>query len=229
MTKSEYDFDLAVDLTQELANGMPIYPGDPAPSFRRVSTIRANGVNLSRLELGSHTGTHVDAPIHFVEGGTPVDRIAVSEFIGEALVLDLSFKPRGSGITSADFEKALSTAGELSRGDMLIAYTGCSDLWGDPKVNSNYTYLDPDGAEYLVSKKIRAFGIDFLSVEKFGSNTHAAHKALLSSGIFIVESLSSKVKDFLGRRILFVCLPIKFEGGDGAPCRAIAVPLIGRS
>ena len=218
-----YDFSKAVDVTHELTNGMPSYPGDPVPSFRRTSTIEKDGVNVSRLELGSHTGTHMDAPCHFVTGGISIDEIPVTQLIGEAIVGDFSFKERGSGITTDDLRKVLE-ANNLAAGDILLCYTGCSDLWGDPKVNSDFTYLSGEGAEYLVSKKIRAVGIDFLSIEEFHSKDHMTHKTLLSNGIFIVESLSKELKRFVGQRILFLTLPIKFKGGDGAPCRALAIP-----
>ena len=219
-----YLFEKAVDLTQELANEMPVYPGDPAPSFERVKTIPKNGVNISELQLGSHTGTHVDAPLHFVQGGKSVDQIPVNQLIGEAFVADFSFKTIGDGITAEDLKKVLDVT-EIREGDMLLCFTGCSEHWGEENVNHNFTYLTGEGAGYLVSKKVRAVGIDFLSIERFHSGTHEAHKELLGHGVFIVESLNKEMKKFLGQRILFMALPIKFKGGDGAPCRAIAVPI----
>lgn len=224
LATKKYRFDLAVDLTQELANGMPVYPGDPQPSFERAKTIAKNGVNISDLKLGSHTGTHVDAPLHFVEGGKSVDQLPVNQLIGEALVVDFSFKKMGEGITASDLKKALDEK-ELNDGEIIICFTGCSDHWGDPKVNSNFTYLTGEGAKYLVSRKVRAVGIDFLSIEQFHSSTHETHKELLRNGVFIVESLSKDLKRFLGEWILFMALPIKFKDGDGAPCRAVAVPI----
>jgi arylformamidase len=219
-----YAFEKAVDLSHELANGMPIYPGDPAPSFERAATIEKNGVNLTRMTLGSHTGTHTDAPIHFVLGAKPIDQISVSEFIGEAFVVDLSKKkPIGTGIIASDLEPY---DGKIGRDDIVLLYTGSSDQWGNPSTNSNYTYLTGDGAEYLVRKNVRAVGIDFLSVEQFKAKEPIAHKTLLAKGIFIIESLSSALKQFSGQRILFLCLPIKLQNGDGAPSRAIAVPIV---
>jgi arylformamidase len=220
-------FEGAIDLTHELANGMPVYPGDPVPSFKRTKTVAHDGVNLSDLNLGSHTGTHFDAPRHFFEDGVPVDKIPVKDFISDALVLDLSFKRMGDGISSEDLRKAISSTGsELKAGDSVILYTGCSDLWGkDPAVNSNFTYLSGEGAKYLVSKKVKAVGIDFLSIEQFHSKTHETHKELLGNGVYIVESLNRELKKILGKRVLFMFFPLKFENGDGAPCRALAVPL----
>jgi arylformamidase len=219
----KYRLSEAVDLTQSLANGMPIYPGDPSPSFESYATLDKNGVNLTRLTLGSHTGTNVDAPKHFIRGGIGVDEIPLGKLIGEALVIDLSQKPIGSGITASDLRAKLE--GIISEDDMVVCYTGCSDRWGDESINSNYTYLTEDAAEYLVSKKVRAVGIDFLSVEKFKAEDPVAHKALLGSGIVVIESLSSAVKRFVGKRVLLICLPIKLQGGDGAPSRVVAVPI----
>jgi arylformamidase len=219
-----YLFERAVDLTQELANGMPVYPGDPVPRFDRAKTIPRDGVNISQMTLGSHTGTHVDAPLHFVPTGKPIDKIPVTDLIGEAIVGDFSFKPIGSGVTVDDLEKVLGKIG-LRAGDIVLCYTGSSEHWGDESVSRNFTYLTGDGAKYLVSKKVRAVGIDFLSIEKFHSSNHETHKELLEHGIYIIESLSKELKQFLGQRILFEALPIKFHDGDGAPCRAVGVPI----
>ncbi len=159
-----YIFEKAVDLTHELHNGMPIYSGDPAPSFVSYATLEKSGVNLTKLTLGSHTGTHIDAPRHFIPDGIGVDQISPNKLTGDA-------------------------------------------------------------ASYLVSKKVRAVGIDFLSVEKFQAPTPIAHKTLLGEGIFIIESLNSATKQFVGKRVLMLCLPIKLRNGDGAPSRIISVPI----
>ncbi|MDG6922882.1 MAG: cyclase family protein [Nitrososphaerota archaeon] len=210
-------------MSQTLVNGMPIYPGDPAPSFENYATLDKNGVNLTRLVLGSHTGTHTDAPKHFISGGISVDQIPTSKLIGEAFVCDISQVPIGSGITQSDLEPKLGSF--VNAGDAVILYTGCSDHWGEESVNSNYTYLTAEAARYLVNRKIRAVGIDFLSVEMFGAKEPIAHKTLLGNGIYIIESISSSVKQFLRKRILLICLPIKLGGGDGSPSRVLAVPI----
>jgi arylformamidase len=219
-----YAFEKAIDLTQELSNGMPVYPGDPSPSFERSATIEKNGVNLTKLSLGSHTGTHTDAPIHFIEGGTSIDDLPVGNFIGEAVVLDLSkTKPVGSGISKSDL---LPFDEKIEEGDIVLLYTGSSEHWGDAETNTNYTYCTKEAADYFVSKKVRAVGIDFLSIEKFKAPNPVVHKTLLQKGIFIIESLSNALKQFSGQRILLISLPIKLENGDGAPSRSIAVPIL---
>lgn len=218
-----YLFDKAVDLTHELRNGMTIYPGDPLPSFESYATLEKNGVNLTKLTLGSHTGTHIDAPRHFIPNGRGIDQISVSKLIGEAYVADMSIKPIGDGITAQDLNDVIR--GRVKRDDILVVYTGCSEHWDDDSILQNYTYLTGEAAEYLVSKDVRAVGIDFLSVEKFRAPNPVAHKTLLNKGIFIIESLSRSIRQFVGKRILMMCMPIKLENGDGAPSRVIGVPI----
>ncbi len=218
-----YIFEKAVDLTHELRNGMPIYPGDPSPSFVSYATLEKNGVNLTKLTLGSHTGTHIDAPRHFIPDGIGIDQIPPNKLIGEAYVTDMSSKPIGSAITGQDLRDNLE--GHVAEDDIVVCYTGCSEHWGEEPVRSNYTYLTGDAAEYLVSKKVRAVGIDFLSVERFRAPDPITHRTLLGNGIFIIESLSQATKQFVGKRTLMICMPIKLQNGDGAPSRIISVPI----
>jgi len=135
----------------------------------------------------------------------------------------MSGKPIGSGITAQDLRKALEE--RVAEDDIVVIYTGCSEHWDDESIRRNYTYLTGDAAEYLVSKKVRAVGIDVLSVEKFQAPTPVTHKILLGNGIFIIESLSRATKQFVRKRFLMICLPIKLQNGDGAPSRVIGVPI----
>ena len=201
---------------------MPVYPGDPSPSFESFATLRNNGVNLTRITMGSHTGTHIDAPRHYIESGISIDQIPATKLIGEAYVADLTKIPIGGGISRQNLlELKTNIAPDL----ILVCYTGCSEHWTDQSIWKNYTFLTQDAADYLVSKKVRAVGIDFLSVEKFNAPQPVTHKSLLGHGIFIIESLSKSLKQFAGQKILMVCMPIKVEGGDGAPARVMAIPI----
>jgi arylformamidase len=202
---------------------MPIYPGDPSPSFENYSTLEKDGVNLTKIIMGSHTGTHLDAPRHFIRDGIGIDRIPPEKLIGEAYVADLSTKPIGSGITSKDLQRKLEE--KIAEDDIVVVYTGCSEHWGDKSIDRGYTYLTGEAADYLVSKRVRAVGIDYLSVEKFKAPEPVVHKTLLGSGVFIIESLSSAVRQFVGKRILMICMPIKLQDGDGAPSRVVAIPI----
>lgn len=217
----ELDIGGAVDLSHTIVEGMTVYVGDPAPKIRRVKRIEKDGVNLSEVVLGSHTGTHIDAPIHFIRDGQPVDLLSPECCVGEAVVLDVA-KPQGSEITAEDIEKS----GLVDReGLIVLLYTGMSRRWDDPAARTNFTYLSPDAARLLVERRARAVGIDYVSVEKYGSEEAPVHKTLLSRGIPIIESLNERLGGFAGKRIFLVCLPLKIGGSDGGPARALAYPL----
>lgn len=212
----------AVDLSQTIENGMTVYLGDPVPKISDFKRLEEDGVNVSVLSLGSHTGTHIDAPMHFIRGAKAVDQLSVESFVGEAAVLDLSDVRPGGEITAPALQ---AHAREVRPGDIVLLYTGMSRKWGDPRARKTITYLGGGAARWLVSKGAKAVGIDYLSVERFGAKVPVAHLALLSHGIPIIESLSKNLSGLVGRRVLFVCLPIKVGGRDGAPARAMAYPL----
>ncbi len=217
----ELETGAAVDLSHTVRDGMTVYVGDPAPKIHRVKHLETDGVNISELLLGSHTGTHVDAPVHFISGGEPVDLLPPEKFVGAAVVLDLAHKPQGSEIVTEDLKSPLIDRDGL----IVLLYTGMSKRWGDDSVRRNYTHLSPKAARWLVEKKVKAVGIDYLSVEEYGSKDAPVHKALLSKGVAIIESLNENLGRFAGKRIFLVCLPLKIGGCDGSPARAIAYPL----
>ena len=213
-----------VDLSQTIENGMTVYVGDAVPKISAFKRLDKDGVNLSLITVGSHTGTHVDAPIHYVKGGKSLDQLSVESFVGEAAVLDLSDIRAGGEITASDMRKH---SAEVKRGDIVLLYTGLSKRWGDPRARRTITYLGGGAARWLVDREARAVGIDYLSVEKFGARVPVAHTTLLSHGLPIIESLNKNLSELVGRRVLLFCLPIKVGGCDGAPARAIAYPLRG--
>jgi arylformamidase len=213
----------AMDLTQTIKNGMTTYVGDPVPRITKYKRLTKDGVNISVLTMGSHTGTHVDAPAHFVKGGSGLDELPVENFVGEAAVLDLSSKPPGSAITSSDLQEH---SDELAPETIALLYTGMSKKWEDRRARRSITYLDGGAANWLVHRRVKAVGIDYLSVEKFGAKFPVAHVTLLSHGIPIIEALNDNLSRLVGHRILFFCLPIKVGGCDGAPARAMAYPLV---
>ena len=214
----------AIDLSHKIRVGMTVYPGDAEPNIKRIKELDRDGVNLTNIEIGSHTGTHVDAPKHFIEKSVGVGELPVEQFIGEAVVLDFSYKPSGSAVLKEDLERYNDL---VKRGDIVLLYTGMSLHWDEEWARTNYTYLGEDGAEWLVEKGAKVVGIDFLSVDKFGAEEPKTHRILLGNGVTIIESISSELKRLIGERILLICLPLKIEGADGAPARAIAYPLSG--
>jgi arylformamidase len=194
---------------------MPTYPGDPQQKFELYSKLEEGGANVTRIVLGSHTGTHVDAQWHFLQDGKSVDNEPLAKFISEAVVVDMSSKPAGEGITAGDLSHA-----DVKENDIMLVYTGTGDR------RTDFTYIDFSAAQWMVSHGIKCVAIDTLSVEKYGRKDAPVHKMLLSNDIGIIENLNSNLKQFAGKRVFLVCLPLLLEGADGSPARAILLEMV---
>ena len=192
--------------------GMHIYPGDPSLETTQVRAIaRGDVANLTHLALGSHTGTHVDAPAHFIDGGATLEQIPLDRMVGEATVLDL----RGR----AAIDAASLRAQGIHAGDIVLFKTDNSVLWERPGFQEGFTYLTADAAEYLVERRVKTIGIDYLSIERFGSQSFPVHRILLGNGVLVIEGLA--LGAIGAGSYLLSCLPLNLEGVDGAPARAV--------
>jgi len=207
------------DLSNPVWEKMPYYPASFPVQLEQVSSVKQGGFNVHKITMATHHGTHVDAPRHLSNEGKPLEELDLNRFMGEGVVLDLSFKEIGSGIGTNDLKK-FSDLVRLE--DIVILYTGCSNHLGESWINSKYTYLEKSGAEWLVQKKVKSVGIDFFSIDQYGDKTNPAHNLLLSNGIPLIEEISSEARHLLNKRIYLICLPIRIKAGDGAPARAIA-------
>ena len=203
------------DVSRPLHDGGTIYPGDPEIRFRpHASIARGDAANVSSLALGSHSGTHIDAPSHFIPGGETVDRVPLERLIGPAVVLDLP--DAGAAVGAA----------ELAREDLrgqrrVLLRTRNSALPAGTGFTPAYCALALDGAEYLLKHGVELVGIDALSIEAFGSEDYPVHHLLLGRGVVIVEGLDlSAVPAGLYR---FICLPLRLAGLDGAPARVVLI------
>jgi arylformamidase len=204
-----------IDISVPLSTGMVHYPGDPAVFIEREQDIsRGDAANVSSVRLSAHSGTHVDAPLHFIEGGTAIDRIPFDAVTGKARVIEIrddeSIKP--SEIEACGIEP----------GEILLFKTRNSRLWSDKGFNRDYVYFTTDSAVLLVSKKVRTIGIDYLSIGGFGHNDAEAHRVLLGAGLWIIEGLDLSAAP--AGACEFVCLPLRIAGGEAAPARAIIRP-----
>lgn len=202
------------DLTRVISQEMPVYTGEPQPRFEPHSTIMSNQVNVTKITLGSHTGTHADAPSHLLSDGHGIELEPLDTFIGEAIVADMSSRP-GEGITANDLQHTGAESG-----DIVLAYTGTGDR------RTDFTYLELDAAEWLVNHGIKCVGTDTLSIEKYGRKSALVHKTLFSNRVGIIENLNSNLKQFTGMRIFLVCLPLPLKGVDGSPARAVLLEMI---
>ena len=203
-------YDISVGISPEL----PVWPGDPPVKLERVQSLEKGAdANVSRLALGVHVGTHVDAPLHFVQAGGSVERIALKRLIGRAYVVHL-------GKATVIDARTLEKAGIPPRTKRVLFKTQNSGFWGsrDLRFRRDFVAVDASGAEWLVRKGVQLVGVDYLSVAPFDDPV-TTHRILLGAGIVIVEGLNlSAVKQ--GRYTLY-CLPLKLMGSDGAPARAI--------
>lgn len=203
------------DVSRPLLSGGVIYPGDPEIAFRAHSSIDGGDpASVTVLRLGSHSGTHVDAPSHFLPGGTPVDRIPPERLIGPAIVLDLPGELASVG------------AADLARQDLgghrrVLLRTRNSAAGPMTRFTPDYCALAPDGAEYLLERGVELVGIDALSLEQFGSSDYPVHHLLLGRSVVIVEGLDLSAVSAGVYQL--ICLPLKLEGLDGAPARAVLI------
>ncbi len=200
------------DVSLPIRSGMMVWPGDADVVVETVRS-QADGsrANVSAARLGLHTGTHVDAPCHFIAGAAGVDSLALDALIGAAWVAEL---PTGGPITARDFAHA-GIPGEAQR---LLLKTRNSALWERPGFCPDFAHLTPDAARWIVERGVRLIGVDYLSVEAFAGDG-STHEILLGAGVVVLEGLNlSEVSS--GWYTLY-CLPLKILGGDGAPARVV--------
>jgi arylformamidase len=199
------------DLTRPISQDMQVYSGDPHPKFEPRATIKDNKANVTKITLGSHTGTHVDAPWHFLQEGSSIDMEPLDKFIGEAVIIDA---PGRNSISANDFR-----GNDIRSNDIVLINTGTGDR------HTDFAYIDVSAAEWMGEHRVKCVGIDTASVEKYGSKDAPVHKMLLACKIGIIENLAN-LKQFAGSRMFFVCLPLPLKGIDGSPARAVLFDIV---
>ncbi|MBM3465076.1 MAG: cyclase family protein [Armatimonadetes bacterium] len=205
-----------IDVTVPVRDHMVVWPGDPDVIVETVATVEQDGVMVSRLALGSHTGTHIDAPLHFLAGTRSVDCLDAEKLIGPCRVLDLA--RAGRRIRRADLEAHAPAPGER-----LLFKTENKDALRRGDFDQTYAALDLEAAEFLAEIGVALVGIDHLSIEGFGSDGHPVHKALLAREVVILEGLD--LVDVPPGAYDLVALPLRLQGLDGSPARAMLRPL----
>lgn len=206
-----------IDITLAVSPQLPSWPGEPKLTTSLLRDMsQGHSCNVSRIEGGVHTGTHLDAPRHFIADGIGVDRLALDALIGPARVAHF---PDADAIDAAMLAALALPAGTVR----LLLKTRNSELWNDPghDFRKDYVALTPDAAQWVVERGIRLIGIDYLSIERFSEPGHRTHKILLGAGVIAVEGLDLRQAD-AGDYELY-CLPLKLAGADGAPVRAVLI------
>lgn len=200
------------DVTVPLSARVPVFPGDPRFEMSFAHRMdEGKPYNVARMTLGVHSGTHIDAPYHFLKDGATVEHLPLDVLIGPALVA-LVDAPRA--IRRADVE-ALRLNGRAR----VLFKTRNGDAIRRPEFREDFVYLDPGAAEALVEAGVRLVGIDYLSVEQFGSPDFATHHVLLGAGTVVVEGLD--LVDVPPGEYEVTCLPLPIVGADGSPARVV--------
>jgi arylformamidase len=206
-------YDLSVPLSSEL----PTYPGDPGIQISAWSSLdNGDAANVSAVNFGAHTGTHVDAPAHFLQNAKKVEALALEVLIGDAEVIEV---PEELRVIDEDF-----VAMNCQEGTARVLFkTRNSAFWtGDfADFRTDFTHLDLSAAQWLVQQGVKLVGIDYLSIEKFHSQDHAVHRAFLTHDIIILEGLN--LSGVPAGKYELICLPLRLRSplGDGAPARAV--------
>jgi arylformamidase len=197
-----------IDISVPVHSGLVVWEGDSAPLIERVRSIEeGDGYNLSRLVLSAHTGTHVDAPLHFIDEGESVEQLPLEALIGPALVVDA--RDAGEEIDADTVGREVDATTER-----VIFATRNSELWDSGGFTSDFVGVSPEAAALLVERGARLVGIDYLSV-----GSPEVHRTLLSNGVVLLEGLD--LRGIEAGHYRLVCLPLNFAGADGAPARVV--------
>jgi len=202
-----------IDVSVPLRTNMVHWPGDPEVRIERTQSIESGApCNVSKLTMGAHTGTHMDAALHFVPGGAALDAMPLSATIGPARVLEIR---DAEAVHAAELQEH-----RIRRGERILLKTrNSARCWPQPAFVEDFVYIAADGARYLAERRVRTVGVDYLSVGGYRRDGSETHLALLQAGIWIIEGLNlSAVRP--GSYEL-ICLPLRIEGADGGPARAV--------
>ena len=204
-----------IDITRGIKNGMLVWPGDEAAQIGWESRIADGAIsNVSSIQIGAHVGTHIDMPLHFIEGGKTMDDLDLSKMIGKAIVVEV---PQGRKIDREFLESV-----NLKDASRILFKTSNSSFWDDSPTHfvEEYTGVEPSGAEWLVAHGCQLVGIDYLSIAPY-DDAETTHKILLSNNVVILETLDLREVEPGDAKL--ICLPLKLEGREAAPCRAVLI------
>jgi len=203
------------DISVPIRSGGLVYPGNPEIDITLQQAVaKGAGANVSSIKFGSHTGTHADAARHFFDDGQTVDKIPLERLIGPAVLISFADDVRAVGAAEL---RAHDLRGETR----ILLRTRNSALLSKKDFVNDYTYLAPDGAQYLVDNGVYLVGIDYLSIEQFHSGHHKTHLILLGKSVVILEGLDLSAPP--PGKYELICLPLRIEGCDGAPARAVLI------
>lgn len=205
------------DISVTVSPALPVWPGDPTIVLERVSRMEdGEHNNVSKMAMGVHVGTHVDAPYHFIADGKTIEHLKLEVLVGPADVIELPWVE--DQITAADLTRAGFSGGT----ERVLLKTRNSEYWGNPDLpfQRDFVSLAPDGAALLVEHGVKLVGIDYFSIAPFNDSV-PTHRALLGAEVVVLEAVN--LSSIPAGRYQLYCLPMKLGGSDGAPARAILI------
>jgi arylformamidase len=206
-----------IDVSVTVRHGMAHWPDDPPIVVQRVRDIgRGDDSNVSHLDMSAHSGTHMDAPVHFIHGGLGLDQMPLAATIGEARVIEIVDPER---VTVDELRKCHLRPGER----VLFRTSNSARCWQTDQFVEDYVYISERAADHLAEIGVQTVGIDYLSVGGYQEEGAKVHRILLHAGIWIIEGLD--LSHAPPGRYEMICLPVKIHGSDGAPARALLRPL----
>lgn len=207
---------MLIDLTHPIEEGMPVYPGTEPPKIEQANTIAEHGFAEKLLTMYSHTGTHMDAPCHVLEGKKSLSSIDLNDLYGRGCLIDAS-EVRGK--ISAEFIGKYED--EIKSADIAVIYTGWDRFWGEDGYFEDFPVMDTEAAEYLASLGIKGVAVDVISVDRVDCHTLDVHRVLFGHDIFVVENLKG-LDRLMGKTFDIGIFPMNIKDGDGSPVRAAA-------
>lgn len=206
-----------IDISSPVRNGMVHWPSDPSIQIGRTRDMeRGDSSNVSTISMGSHTGTHMDAPVHFVPGGEGIDKMPLDTAMGQARVVEIQ------DIESVKPEELVKH--HIRRGERILLKTRNSQRnWGAGAFIEDFVFISNEAAHFLGNRRVRLVGVDYLSVGGYKRDGAEIHRILLGAGVWIIEGLD--LSGVEPGKYHLVCLPLKLVNGDGAPARAVLRPV----
>ena len=210
---------MIIDLSQSINSDIKLYPGSPNVSFLKWSKYSIDGYDSEAIFLSTHTGTHMDAPSHFIKGAEPIDIIDVNRFVMNNVHLLKISKSSNQLITTEDI---INSDTDIKENNTIIFSTGWEHNYNSDDYMSSNPGLSPDAATYLSNKKINAVAIDSPSIDSGMESKFPVHQILLKNDVIIIENICNLTQ--IHKKILkLIAIPLKLQGATGSPIRALAI------
>lgn len=207
-----------IDLSHPISPEMPVWPGTPAPEIRPLASIAEDGFAEQSIRLSSHTGTHLDAPAHMIEGGASLDRFGPGQFFGRAVVVDA--RASAGGVIGAGLLKSSGAA--FADADFVLLHTGWARLWGQAGYDFGYPVLDDEAAGWLSGLRLKGVGIDAPSFDTADSHDYPVHRRLLRAAFLLIENLDN-LHLLPPSGTMVAVFPLPVESAEACPVRAVAI------